>query len=531
MKKKILYGQDAQDKIVLGIKKLFKTVAPTFGGEGKNVIFGQQFGIPETTRDGVTVAKEFDLDDIHEKLAADLLRVASLKTNDDVGDGTTTAIILAYHLIKLGFIELKDSKYSPIKLSKDLKIAVNDIIEQLKKRAKKITTEEQMVQIGTIAARDSDIGELVAKTLSEAGKYGVIDVQDSKSTETTKEVVKGLKIDKGYISPYFVNNFDKMTAEYYDMNVLITDHKLSDIDDIIKLLENLKKPLLIMADEVDEKGTALPTLLLNRIKHGARIVVTKAPSFGENRKEILKDIAAITGATLISEDTGLKLIDATEDMLGVAEKITVGKSETIVVGGMGKKGVIDKRINQVKTESGLAEGKYDQENLQKRLAGLTGGIAVIKVGGSSEVEQKEKKYRVEDAVAAIGAALQEGVIPGGGIPLLEISEKLNSKTSINKVLKETLKEPFLQIIRNAGIAPEPILEEIKKKKFKIGYDVVNNKYGDMLEIGIIDPVKVTRTALENAASVAASVLITETIIATEKEEAPPVMTPPQPPMM
>ena len=286
-----------------------------------------------------------------------------------------------------------------------------------------------------------------------------------------------------------------------------------------------------MADEVDEKGTALPTLLLNRIKHGARIVVTKAPSFGENRKEILKDIAAITGATLISEDTGLKLIDATEDMLGVAEKITVGKSETIVVGGMGKKGVIDKRINQVKTESGLAEGKYDQENLQKRLAGLTGGIAVIKVGGSSEVEQKEKKYRVEDAVAAIGAALQEGVIPGGGIPLLEISEKLNSKTSINKVLKETLKEPFLQIIRNAGIAPEPILEEIKKKKFKIGYDVVNNKYGDMLEIGIIDPVKVTRTALENAASVAASVLITETIIATEKEEAPPVMTPPQPPMM
>ena len=528
MKKIIEYGINAREKMLSGIEKLFRAVAPTFGGEGKNTVFGKQFGVPESTRDGVTVAKNFDLEDETEKLASDLMKIAALKTNDDVGDGTTTAIILAYWIIKNGFEEIK-AQNSPIKINKGLLAATQDIVKQSKEQAEKITTKEQMAQIGNIAARDKEIGELIADVVYSAGENRVIDVQDSKNTETTKEVVKGLKIEKGYISQYFITNPEKMTAEYEDVDILITDQKISNITDILPLIEKLEKQgLMIIADDID--GDALTGLVVNKLNGKFKSLAIKAPGFGDNKKDILKDMAVITGGTLITEEKGMKLIEVEPGMLGKAERVVASKSETIIVGGGGNKKEIDNRIKQLKSECDLVEGKYDKENIQKRIAGLTGGIAVIKVGASSEIEQKEKKYRVEDAVAAVSAAVEEGVICGGGIPLLEIAEKLDDKTPSNRILKKALQEPFKKNLENAWVDEKKIIDRIRKEGFKVGYDVVKGDFGTMFEIGIIDPVKVTRTALENAISVASSILITETTIAIKQEETP-VVGPPQQPMM
>lgn len=526
MKKEIKYGGEAREALYNGIEKLTNAVRITLGGEGRNVVFGQQFGAPETSRDGVTVAREFDLSDKFEKLGSDMLRKVALKTNDDVGDGTTTAIIVAKEIIKSGFGEIKLG-YSPVKLSRELKEEIEKIVAQLKTGSKKITTQEQMAQIGIIASRDPEIGKLVAGVVHEAGENGVIDVQDSKGIETTKEVVKGLRLDKGYVSPYLVTDGERMVAEYHDLNILITDKKISDLDELLPLIEKLgRKGLMIVADDID--GYALTALIMNHLgPQQMRYLAIKAPGFGDNKRDILNDLAVITGGTLISEDTGIGLKDVTEDMLGKADRIISTKSYTNIVGGAGSKKKIEERINQLKTEFDLTEAKYDKDNIKKRLAGLTGGIAVIKVGASSEVEQKEKKYLVEDAVSAVTAAVSEGIIEGGGIPLLRIVQSMKPDTPANRVLINALSAPFKQIIENGGEDYHEILSQIKAKEFKVGYDVVNREVGDMFRMGIIDPLKVTKTALLNAVSVASTVLITETIIAIEEEKEKMVIAPPQ----
>jgi len=521
MKKIISYGTGARSKLLSGINKLAEAVKVTLGGAGRNVVFDQQYGPPESTRDGVKVAQEFDLSDPREKQGADLLRKVALKTNDDVGDGTSTAIILAQALIKNGFEEIKEGA-NPVKLSKELNSALKDIVKQLKKEAQKVTTKEQMAQIGTIASRDEEIGELVAKVISEAGEDGVVDVQESRGIETTKEVVKGLKLDKGYISPYFITDPEKMICEYHDIDILITDQKISDIEDLLPLIESLGRKgirkLMIIADEVD--GSALATLVINRLQGKFKPLVVKAPSFGDNKREVLQDIAIVTGGTFITQDTGMKVNEVTTDMLGRADRVVASKLETVIVGGHGKQKELEDRILQAKALEATAENDYDKENLKKRIAGLSGGVAVIKVGATSELEQKEKKYRVEDAVAAVTAGMAEGIIEGGGLPLLRIAEKLKENSPINRILKKSLIVPFNQIIENGGEDPVKILAGVKKKKFKQGYDISNGKFGNMFEMGIIDPVKVTRTALENAVSVASSVLITETTIVIEPEKEP-----------
>jgi chaperonin GroEL len=524
-KKIISYGQQARGKLLSGINKLTQAVKVTFGGAGKNVVFDQPYGQPpESTRDGVTVAREFDLKDPQEKQGADMLRKVALNVNDDCGDGTSSAIIIAQALIENGFAEIKEGA-NPVKLSKELNKAVADIVKQLKKESQKVTTKEQMAQIGTIASRDEDIGNLVAEVMDETGEDGVVDVQESQGIETTKEVVKGIKLDKGYISPYFITDPKKMTCEYHGIDILITDHKISDVEDLVPLITTLgeqkTKKLMIIADDVTE--SALAALVVNRIQGKFKPLAIKAPSFGDNKREVLQDIAVITGGTFVTEETGMKITDVTPDMLGRADRVVSSKSETIIVGGQGDQKELETRLTQVKAAEAVAESDYDKENLKKRIAGLSGGVAVIKVGATSELEQKEKKYRVEDAVAAVAAGMAEGIIEGGGLPLLRIAEKLKESSPVNRILKKSLAVPFNQIIENGGEDLEKILTEAKKKKLKEGYDIVNAKFGDMFEMGIIDPVKVTRSALENAASVASSVLITETTIAIEPEkESPPV---------
>jgi len=523
--KKILYGIKAKAKILRGIEKLARAVRVTLGGEGRNVIFGQQYGAPDTTRDGVTVAREFDLEDEFEKLGSDLLKVAALKTNENVGDGTTTAIILAESIVKEGFKEIELGS-SPIKIVRELRTKCGDIIKKLSENAQQITTKKQMAQIGTIASRDSEIGALVADVVHEAGKDGTIDVQDSKGIETTKEVVKGLKLEKGWISPYFINNPEKMIAEYHDINVLITDQKISDYEDIEPIFtKNGKRGMVVVADDVE--GNALSYLIMNHLRQMFRSLAVKAPGFGDNKRDILNDLAVITGGTFISGDTGINLRDVTPDMLGKAERVIVGKSNTIIAGGAGTKKAVEDRVKQLKSELLLAENKYDKDNLTKRLAGLLGGVAVIKVGAASEVEQKERKYLVEDAVSAVSAARDEGVIEGGGLPLLKIAQELGTDTPVNRILKKALSAPFIQIIENGGENANEIMSKVINSDFKEGYDVSNRKYGNMFEMGIIDPVKVTRTALENAMSVASMVLTTETIIAIKEKEKDVVMAPPQ----
>lgn len=526
MKKVIKYGREAKDLVLKGIAQLTHAVKGTLGGEGRNVILGQMYGSPVSSRDGVTVAKEFDLADPTEKLGSDLLKEAALKTNDDVGDGTTTAILVAEALIRYGFEEIKEGA-SPVKLSKELNLALKDTVKQLKKDSRKVTTKEQMAQIGTIASRDEDVGKLVADVFSETGEDGVIDVQESRGVETTKEVVKGLKLDKGYLSPYFVTNPEKMITEYHDIDILITDHKISNVEDLLPLFEQLKlKKLMIVAEDMD--GTALATLVINRLKGACKPLVVKAPGFGDNKREILQDIAVVTGGTFITEETGMKIREVTLDMLGRADRVIADKSETTIVGGHGNQKEIENRIIQAKAVEAGADNDFDKENLKKRIAGLSGGVAVIKVGAMSEVEQKEKKYRVEDAVAAVSAGMAEGIIEGGGLPLLRIAEKLKEDTPINRVLRESLTIPFKQIIENGGLNPDEVLTQVKSQKFKVGCDISNFEYGDMFDMGIIDPLKVTRTALENAFSVASAVLITEATIAIEPEEEKPM--PPGPPM-
>lgn len=523
MKKIISYGQEARDKLLSGINKLTRAVEVTLGGAGRNAVFDQQYGPPESTRDGVKVAQEFELSDPREKQGADLLRKVALKVNDECGDGTSTGIILAQALIENGFAEIKEGA-NPVKLSKELNEGVKEIVRQLKKESRKVTTKEQMAQIGTIASRDEDIGKLVAEVVSEAGEDGVIDVQESQGIETTKEVVKGLKLDKGYISPYFITNPEKMTSEHHDIDILITDHKISDIEDLLPLIESLGKNgikrLMIIADDVD--GSALSSLVLNRLSGKFKSLAIKAPGFGDNKREILQDIAIVTGGTFITAETGMKITETTPDMLGKAEKVAASKSETIVVGGQGSQKELEKRVLQTKALENGAESEYDKENLKKRIAGLSGGVAVIKVGATSELEQKEKKYRVEDAVAAVTAGMAEGIIEGGGLPLLRIAEKLKENSSINRILKKSLAVPFNQIVENGGDDIEKTLETIRKKKFEEGYDVSQRRFGNMFEMGIIDPVKVTRIALENAVSVASSVLITETTIVIEPEKESPM---------
>lgn len=527
--KQVKYGQEARKKILLGISKLTKAVRVTLGGEGRNVIFRSSImqptgavipGPPESTRDGVTVAREFDVDDEFEKLGVDLLKSVAFKTNFEKGDGTSTAIILAQELIENGFKEIEKGKWyefwkkgvSPVELSDQMTQKTQDIVKLLKKQSKPVKDLKQMAQIGKIASRSEEMGKLAADVVKQIGEEGTVDIQDSPSVNTEKTIVDGLKIDNGYMSPYFATNPRKMQAEHNEANILVTDLKISTIDDLMPLFEKMKelnteKELVIITDQI---GYGVISILVNNhLKGQFKFLVVRLPGPGD-RLEEFRDIAAYTGAKFVSEDTGIELGGINFDMLGHADRVVSDRDQTFIIGGGGAKKSVKNRLTQLKTEHALTKTGEDKKILEKRIGNLKGKIAVIKVGGGSEFEQRERKYMVEDAVMAIKAAMSDGVIEGGGIPFLKIARKLGN-TPIDRIFKKSLSVPFQQIIKNGGLDPQKLT--INKQ----GYDISNKCYGDMFKMGIIDPVSVTIAALENATSIASAVLITETII-TDKDE-------------
>lgn len=523
--KKVLYGQQARKKILDGISKLTKAVRITLGGEGRNVIFrnvivepnGRRHpGFPESTRDGVTVAREFDSEDPFEKMGSDLLKAIALKTNYDTGDGTSTAIVLAEEMVKRGFEEIENKKWwqfwkkrvSPVELSVSLKEKSKDIILQLKKQAKKIKGKEQLSFVGTIASRSKEMGDMVADIITKIGAEGAVDIQDMNGPGTSIDIVDGLKINNGYMSPYFATEPRKMLAEHENAQVLVTDLRITTIDDLLPLLRKMEiakseKELVIITDQI---GYGVMSILVqNHIQNQFRFLVVRLPGPVERLDEF-RDIAAFTGATFISEDTGLDLSQAGPEHLGIADRIVCNMEETLIIGGGGDKKEIKDKIAALKTEHDIIKDPEERKRFERRIGQLSGGIAVIRVGGGSAFEQLENKYMVEDAVCAVRSAVRDGVIDGGGLPLARIAQKLESDSAVNRILKKALMVPFEQIVQNGGW-------DSKEININSGYDISNKKTGDMFKMGIIDPVNVTITAFENAVSVAAKILITETIIA------------------
>ncbi len=537
MAKEILYGIDARNALLRGVDKLANTVKITLGPKGRNVVLDKKYGSPLITNDGVTIAKEIELEDASENMGAQLVKEVASKTNDAAGDGTTTATLLTQAFIREGMKNVTAGA-NPIVLRKGIQKAVDCAVEGLVANSKKVNGKEDITRVGTVSAGDEKIGQLISDAMEKVTSDGVITVEESKSTETYCEVVEGMQFDRGYLSAYMATDMDKMEAVLDDALILITDKKITNIQDILPLLEQIVqagRKLLIIAEDIE--GEALTTLVLNKLRGTFTVVGVKAPGFGDRRKEMLRDIAILTDGQVITEELGLELKDASVEHLGRARQIKVDKENTIIVGGAGSSDEIKSRISQIKSAIESTTSDFDREKLQERLAKLSGGVAVIKVGAATETEMKEKKLRIEDALNATRAAVEEGIVAGGGTAYINVIEKVaalvNETTGDEatgvKIVVKALEEPLRQIAENAGFDGAVIVDKVKNSgKIGYGFDAYNEIYCDMMEAGIVDPTKVTRSALQNAASVASTVLTTEAIVADKKEETP--TTPAQPPM-
>src|SRR5687767_11003287 len=520
--KEVKFSVDARDKMLRGVDILANAVKVTLGPKGRNVVLDKSYGAPRITKDGVTVAKEIELEDKFENMGAQMVREVASKSSDFAGDGTTTATVLAQAIVKEGSKAVA-AGMNPMDLKRGIDLAVEAVVEDLKKNSKKVTSNEEIAQVGTISANgDVEIGRFLAEAMKKVGNEGVITVEEAKSLETELDVVEGMQFDRGYISPYFITNADKMRVEMDDAYILINEKKLSGLQELLPLLEAVVqtgKPLLIVAEDVE--GEALATLVVNKLRGGLKVAAVKAPGFGDRRKAMLQDIAVLTGGQAISEDLGIKLENVTIAMLGRAKKVTIEKENTIIVGGAGKKADIEARVGQLKVQIEEATSDYDGEKLQERLAKLAGGVAVIRVGGATEVEVKERKDRVDDALNATRAAVEEGIVPGGGVALLRATDALkrlktqndDQKTGV-EIVRRALSTPARQIAINAGEDGSVIVGKIlEKEQYNYGFDSQTGEYGNLVSKGIIDPTKVVRAAIQNAASVAALLITTEAMVA------------------
>ncbi|MEQ3346296.1 chaperonin GroEL [Peptoniphilus senegalensis] len=535
MAKEIKFSEDARKGLIKGINTLADTVKVTLGPKGRNVILDKEYGTPLITNDGVTIAREIECEDKFENMGAQLLKEVATKTNDVAGDGTTTATLLAQAIIREGMRNLAAGA-NPMILQKGISKAVERAVEEIKNFSTEVSSKEAIEQVASISAANEQVGKLISEAMEKVGNDGVITVEESKSMGTSLDVVEGMQFDRGYLSPYMVTDSDKMVAELEDPYILITDKKISNIQEILPLLEQVlqaSKPLLIIADDID--GEALATLVVNSLRGTLNVVGVKAPGYGDRRKDMLQDIAILTGGQVVSSDLGQDLKDATIDMLGSSAKVRVEKDLTVIVNGAGEKSELENRISHIKNQIEESDSEFDKEKLQERLAKLSGGVAVIQVGAATEVELKERKLRIEDALAATRAAVEEGIVAGGGTVLIDsigavakVVDELegDEKTGANIILK-ALEEPLRQIAENAGLEGSVIVEQVKTKEAGIGFDAYKSEYVDMKKAGIVDPTKVTRSALQNAASVASMILTTEAAVANIKEEAPamPPMNP------
>ena len=538
MAKNIIFDDKARQALKKGVDKLAQAVKITLGPKGSNVILDRGFGSPLITNDGVTIAKEIELEDKVENLGAEVLKQAAEKTNDIAGDGTTTAVVLAWSIITAGLKNVTAGA-DALSIKRGIDKAVKVVIKELKNISQKVDNHDEIANVGSISADDKEIGNMIANIFDEVGKNGVITVEESKTLGLSKEVVKGLQFNKGYISPYMITDSEKMESVLENPYVIITDKKITIIQEILPLLDKIvqsgKKDLLIIADDLS--GEALATLILNKLRGTFNVVAVKTPGFGDNKKELMEDIAIITGSKIISEEIGLKLDKTELDDLGHARRIVINKDNTTIVDGGGDAENIKNRMKQIKNQLENTDSDFDKEKLEERLAKLSGGIAVIKVGAATEVEQKEKQHRVEDAVRATKAALEEGVVPGGGIALLRSSKALDNIQTDNEdekigvdIVLRSLEEPIRQIAENAGRSGEVVLEEAKKRQDNEGFDVTKGEFIDMFKAGIVDPTKVTRSALENAASVASMLLTTKVVITDIPEKKDNSGMPPGPMM-
>jgi chaperonin GroEL len=532
--KEVRFSADARERMLRGVEILANAVKITLGPKGRNVVIDKSFGAPRTTKDGVTVAKEIELEDKFENMGAQMVREVASKTNDVAGDGTTTACVLAHAIVREG-AKAVAAGMNPMDVKRGVDIAVAAAIEDIKKRSKKVKGTEEIAQVGTISANgEKDIGEMIANAMQKVGNEGVITVEEAKSLDTELEVVEGMQFDRGYLSPYFITNADKMVVELEDPYILLYEKKLSNLQSMLPILEAVvqsARPLLIVAEDVE--GEALATLVVNKLRGGLKVAAVKAPGFGDRRKAMLEDIAILSGGQLISEDLGIKLENVTLDMLGRAKRVRIDKENTTIVDGAGKKNEIQARIAQIKQQVEETTSDYDREKLQERLAKLAGGVAVIKVGGATEVEVKEKKDRVDDALNATRAAVEEGIVPGGGVALLRAKKAVEAVKSDNpdiqagiNLVSKALESPIRQIAENAGVEGSIVVGKVMEKSGNFGFDAQKEEYVDLVQAGIIDPTKVVRIALQDAASVAALLITTEAMIAEKPKDKPAPSMPP-----
>jgi len=529
MAKEIKYDWEAREGLKKGVDALANAVKVTLGPKGRNVIIDKKFGVPQITKDGVTVAKEIELPNAIENMGAQMVKEVASKTNDQAGDGTTTATVLAQAIFNTGLKNVTAGA-NPMDLKRGIDLAVAGVVDHLKNQSSSIgDTHEKIEQVATISANnDNAVGQMIAEAMSKVKKEGVITIEEAKGTDTHVKVVEGMQFDRGYISPYFVTNAEKMEAVYENPYILIYDKKISNMKEFLPILEKAAqsgRPLLVISEDVESE--ALATLVVNRLRGGLKIVAVKAPGFGDRRKEMLEDIAILTGGLVISEEKGFKLEEATIEMLGTAEKITVDKENTTIVSGKGEKSNIEARIGQIKAQISKTTSDYDREKLQERLAKLAGGVAVIYVGAASEVEMKEKKDRFDDALHATRAAIEEGIIPGGGVAYIRAIGSLNNLKTDNEdqkigidIVRRALEEPLRQIVENAGKEGSVVVNAVKEGKGNFGYNARTETYEDMILAGVVDPTKVARVAIENAASIAGMLLTTECVLSEIKEETP-----------
>ena len=525
--KEVKFSADARTRLLKGVDTLASAVGVTLGPKGRNVVLDKSFGAPRITKDGVTVAKEIELSDKFENMGAQMVREVASKTNDEAGDGTTTATVLAQSIVREGSKAVA-AGMNPMDLKRGIDLAVGTVVAEIGKRSKRVQTDEEIAQVGSISANNKRaVGDMIAEAMQKVGKEGVITVEEAKGLETELDVVEGMQFDRGYQSPYFITNADKMTCELEDPFILLHEKKLSNMQAMIPILESVvqsSRPLLIIAEEVE--GEALATLVVNKLRGGLKVAAVKAPGFGDRRKAMLEDIAILTGGELVSEDLGIKLENVTVDMLGTAKRVSINKEESTIVGGAGKKGEITGRCNQIRAQIEETTSDYDREKLQERLAKLAGGVAVIKVGGATEVEVKESKDMVEDALNSTRAAVEEGIVPGGGVALLYAGRALDKVKGANddqnvgvNIVRKSLKSPARLIVENAGEDGSLVIGKLLEQKSATqGFDAQNGVYVDMVKAGIIDPAKVVRTALQDAASVAGLLVTTEAMVAEKPEK-------------
>ncbi len=530
MAKKILFESEAKENLKAGVNALANAVKVTLGPKGKNVILDKKFGAPAITKDGVSVAKEIELEDPVENMGAQLVKEVASKTADDAGDGTTTATVLAQAMFNIGLKNVAAGA-NPMDLKRGIEKAVVEVVNNLKAQSKTISDSKEIAQVASVSANnDPTVGKMIADAMDKVGKDGVITVEEAKGTETEVKTVEGMQFDRGYLSPYFVTNTEKMEAELENPLILIYDKKISNMKELLPILESASqtgKPLLIIAEDVD--GEALATLVVNKIRGTLKVAAVKAPGFGDRRKAMLEDIAVLTGGTVISEERGYKLESATIEYLGQAEKINIDKDNTTIVNGAGDKENIEARINQIKAQIETTTSDYDKEKLQERLAKLSGGVAILYIGAATEVEMKEKKDLVDDALHATRAAVQEGVVAGGGIAFIRAIDSLGKVKVENEdqetgvaIVRRALEAPLRTIVENAGFEGSVVVQKVKEGKKDFGFNAKDNKYENLIEAGVIDPTKVTRLALENASSIASLLLSTDAVVADEPEENPPV---------